>query len=68
MLVTPFQFTGGFTTTEQKKKNPIAIHFGVGVRNFKGAGLVEGSHFVNIAVWRSNRPGAHQRDRNFSRK
>lgn len=51
-----------------KKKNPIAIHFGVGVRNLKGAGLEEGSHFVNIAVWRSNRPGAYQRDCNFSHK
>lgn len=50
-----------------QNKNPIAIHLGVGVRNFKGAGLEkEESHLVNIAVWRSNRPGAGQRNCNFT--
>lgn len=49
MFVTFFsQFTGDFTTTEQK--HPIAIHFGVGVRNFKGAGLEKRSHILLILL------------------
>lgn len=33
-----------------EQKHPIAIHFGVGVRNFKGAGLEKRSHILLILL------------------
>lgn len=44
MFVTLFSIYWRFHNYGRKKKKPIAIHLGVGVRYFKGVGLERRSH------------------------